>query len=391
MPEYIAKFRKGNKLEQVLLIADNPEDARIQASRQGRVMSIKKSSGLSSLFSRGMNSAERIVFLRRLGTMVRSRLGMGDSLKIMKSAFKGPIARVADELFKKVEAGADFGDAIMTLRKDFPETTAALIRAGIRGGDIYAALEDAARFESEMDRIRRDSSKGIGSAVASFLLAAFIIIGSSLYLAPYVMESDLIQAAGDAVDVDWVFTTADVVAYIMVAVTASFLSLLFLAFVVKPIAPAFADRLILKIPIYRDLVLSQGNYTVFYGMGLLIRSGVRMEDTLRLAKESAPPGEVAEDMGRALNAVRHGKAWPNAMRHLHPTDRAALSTSQDREQVSDSIDAVANQYKESYSSRVQQVVPALKMISALFMTIGGALIFGMIILPMLQMTKGVLM
>jgi general secretion pathway protein F len=79
------------------------------------------------------------------------------------------------------------------------------------------------------------------------------------------------------------------------------------------------------------------------------------------------------------------------MRHLHPTDRAALSTSQDREQVSDSIDAVANQYKESYSSRVQQVVPALKMISALFMTIGGALIFGMIILPMLQMTKGILM
>jgi general secretion pathway protein F len=225
----------------------------------------------------------------------------------------------------------------------------------------------------------------------SFLIAAFIIIGSSFFLAPYVMESDLIQAAGDAVDVDWVFVTADVVAYLMLVVTVAFLFLLILAYVVKPLAPSFADKLILRIPIYRDLVLAQGHYTVFYGMGLLVRSGVRMEDTLRLAKESAPPGEVAEDMSRALHAVRHGKPWPQAMHHLHPTDRAALSTSQDREQVSDSIDAVANQYKENYTQRVQQVVPVLQMISALFMTIGGALIFGMIILPMLQMTKGVLM
>lgn len=390
MAEYVAKYRKGAKLEQINLIADSVEDARKQASRQGRVMSVKKTSSLSSLFSRGMSSAERIIFLRRLATMVRSRMGMGDSLKIMKEAFKGPIARVSDELYKKVESGSDFGDALMTMRKDFPETIAALIRSGVRGGNIYAALEDAAKFENEMDQIKRDSSRGIGSAAASFLLAAAIIIGSSFFLAPYVMESDLIKAAGSAVDVDWVFLTADVVAYIMLVVTIGFILLLLLAYVVKPIAPAFADRLILRIPVYRDLILSQGHYTVFYGMGLLIRAGVRMEDTLRLAKESAPPGEVCEDMGRALQAVRHGKSWPKAMRHLHPTDRAALSTSQDREQVSDAIDAVAHQYKEAYSQRVQQVVPVLKMISALFMSIGGALIFGMIILPMLQMTKGVL-
>lgn len=390
MAEFLAKVKVGSKLQELSLMADSQKEAHSLAMRQGRVVSVRRTARISGLFSRGLNPAERIIFLRRLSTMVRSRVGMGESLKIMRDAFKGPVQRVSNELFRQVEAGLDFGDALMSMQKDFPKTTAALIRSGIRGGDIYTALEDAARFESEMDRIRRESSRGIWSAIGSFLLAAAVIIATSFYLGPYVMESDLIKAAGDSVNVDWVFTAADIVAYMMLAVTIAFSSLLGLAYVVKPLFPNFADRLILKIPVYRDLVLAQNHYTVFYGMALLVKSGVRMEDTLRLSHETAPPGEVAADLRRALDAVRNGNSWSKAMKNLHPTDRAALGTSQDREQVSESLDAVAQQYKESYAYRVQQVVPILQLTSALFMSIGGALIFAMVILPMLQMTKGIL-
>lgn len=390
MAEFLAKIKHGHKLQEISVLAENHAEAMVMAKRHGRVITLKRTARFANLFARGMNSAERIIFLRRLSTMVRSRVGMGESLKIMRTAFKGPVARVADELLKQVESGADFGDALMNMRKDFPKTTAALIRAGIRSGDLHSALDDAAKFESEMDRIRRDSSRGIWSAVGSFLIAALTIIGTSFFLGPYVMESDLIRAAGDSVDVSWVFKLADIVAYFMLFVTLAFVGLLALGYVIKPIFPLFADRVILRIPVYRDLVLAQNHYTVFYGMGLLVKSGVRMEDTLRLSQETAPAGEVAEDLRRALQAVRHGQAWPMSMKHLHPTDRAALGTSQDRVQVGDSLDAVALQHKEAYAQRVQQVVPVLQMMSALFMTIGGGLIFGMVILPMLQMTKGIL-
>ena len=389
MIEYIAKIRVGSKLEEVVVLAETLPEAKASASRQGRVVSIRKNSGLSTLFSRGMNSAERIVFLSRLSTMVKSRLGMGESLKVMKSAFNGPIARVSNELYKRVDSGADFGDAVVSMRKDFPDTLSALIRSGIKGGDIGTALEDASEFEIEMEAVKRDSSKGLASAVFSFLLSAFIIIGTSMFLGPYVMESDLIRAAGN-VDIDWVFLTADIVALMMGIVTLICLFLLVLAYIIKPLSPSFADRLILKIPVYRDLILSQNNYTVFYGMSLLVKSGVRMEETLKLSYDSAPKGEIADDLKRAYNAVKKGESWPLAMRNLHPTDIAALSVSQDRDQIAISLSSVAKQYKKAYSQRVQQVVPIMQTISALFMTIGGGLIFAMIILPMLMMTDGLL-
>lgn len=390
MIEYIAKIRVGSKIEEIVVLSENIEGAKASAGRQGRLVSIRKNSGLSTLFSRGMSSAERIVFLSRLSTMVRSRLGMGESLKVMKSAFKGPIARVSNELYKRVESGADFGDALVSMRRDFPENVSALIRSGMKSGDIATALEDAAAFEAEMDAVRRDSSQGVMAAVFHFLMSAGVIIGTSVFLGPYVMESDLIKAAGSSVDVDWIFTTADVIGVMMGLITLLFIGLLVLAFIVKPLAPAFADRVILKIPVYRDLVLAQKNYTVFYGMGLLVKAGVRMEETLKLCYESAPAGEVAEDLKRAYGAVKKGESWPLAMRNLHPTDRAALGVSQDREQIAISLSSVAQQYKKTYAQRVQQVVPIMKTIAALFMTIGGALIFGMIILPMLQMTQGIL-
>lgn len=390
MPNYIAKIKVGAKLESIPIIAESEIAARELGARHGKVMSVRKASALSNTMNRGMNTSERIVFLRRLSTMVRSRVGLGESLKIMQNAFNGPVGRAANELIRSIEAGASFGDAVVSMPKDFPQTTAALIRAGIKAGDIYAALEDAAQYEMEMETIRRESGKGLLSAVGSFLIAAVIILGTSTFVGPYVMESQLIKAAGDSVNVDWVFSAATVISYIMIAITAVFVCLMFLTFVIKPLFPTQADKIILRIPVYRDLILAQNNYTVFYGMALLARSGVRMEDVLSLSRESAPPGEAAEDLGRALTAVRSGLPWATAMRNLHPTDKASLSTAQDREQVGVSLSAVSRQYKDSYTRRVQQVIPILQMVSALFMSIGGALIFGMVIMPMLQMTSGLM-
>lgn len=390
MPNYIAKVKVGTRLESVAIVADSLESARQSAASQGKVMSVGKASVFAGAMNRGMNPDERIIFLRRLATMVRSRVGLGESLKIMQSAFKGAVGRASHELIRSIEAGASFGDAVMTMPKDFPQTTAALIRAGIKAGDIYAALEDAAQYEVEMDAIRRESGKGLFSAVGSFLIAAIIILGTSTFVGPYVMDSPLIQAGGDAVDIDWVFTFADIVSYIMFVIVGLFMALLTLTFVIKPLFPTAADKMILRIPIYRDLVLAQNNYTVFYGMGLLVRSGVRIEEMLSLSKESAPAGEAAEDLGRALAAVRNGLPWALAMKNLHATDKAALSTSQDREQIAISLSAVSRQYKEAYTRRIQQVIPMLQMVSALFMSIGGALIFGIVIMPMLQMMKGIM-
>jgi general secretion pathway protein F len=123
---------------------------------------------------------------------------------------------------------------------------------------------------------------------------------------------------------------------------------------------------------------------VLYGLSLLVKSGVRTEEALRLSAEGAPRGALRTDLVAATLAVKTGKHWPQAMTTFHPTDKASLLSASDREQVASTLGTLANQYRELYAQRLGSFVPALNLVAALFMSIAGGLLFGQAILPMLM-------
>jgi len=171
-----------------------------------------------------------------------------------------------------------------------------------------------------------------------------------------------------------------------------FVGILFwlLASVGRSVMPVKADKIILRVPFYKDLVLARNNFVVLYGLALLIKSGVRTEEALRLSAESAPKGALKADLSAAMTAVKTGRQWPKTMQTLHPTDKAALMSATDREQVASTLDTLANQYRELYAQRLGSFVPIINLLAALFMSIAGGLLFGQSILPMLMATQGLM-
>ncbi len=165
-------------------------------------------------------------------------------------------------------------------------------------------------------------------------------------------------------------------------------TLMLLGSIGRRIAPEGADKLILRIPFYKDLVLAKNNYIVLYGLALLIRSGVRAEEALRLSAESAPKGALRADLVRAMDAVKTGRPWPKVMNTLHATDKASLMCATDREQVAETLDALANQYRSLYAQRLGMFVPVLNLVAALLLSLSGGLLFAQSILPMLMATQG---
>jgi general secretion pathway protein F len=193
----------------------------------------------------------------------------------------------------------------------------------------------------------------------------------------------------DAVNVDWIETVGKVLCAIQICMLVFFSLFLWLGTAGRALAPDLADKLILRIPYYKDLVLSRNAYVVLYKFGLLVGSGIPMEESLALTAEGSPRGALRTDIERSLVFIRSGKTWANALETLHPTDRAALSSSTDREDTARTLDMLARQYRDMYMSRIKSFAPALQMVAALFMTASGALLFGLVILPMLQFSAGI--
>lgn len=389
MAVYHSKVRtRGNTMRAVEIQARSEDEARATLNRMGRVVTFKKKFRVE--VGGGLSAADRQVFFTRLSAMLVSRVGTSDALTLMRDTFSGKIQEVSGRLLGYVETGDDLASAIERVGSpDFPEATVALIKAGARTGETGRSIKDAAEFEYQLHNIKKSASKGLWSGIGGFLIAGVLTLVSTLWVGPEIMNSPLIKGA-KGVNIDWINDIAYGVGYFMAALLVIGGMFWLLASVGRQIAPVKVDQFILKIPFYKDLVLAKNNFIVLYGLALLIKSGVRTEEALRLSAEGAPRGALKNDLLQAMNAVKTGRPWPRVMETLHPTDKAALMSATDREQVANTLDTLSAQYRELYGQRLASFVPAINLVAALFLSIAGGLLFGQSILPMLMASEGLL-
>jgi general secretion pathway protein F len=188
--------------------------------------------------------------------------------------------------------------------------------------------------------------------------------------------------------VGWSHVLADVTGIAMIVIGFLVGFLVFLSTIGKLAAPSFCDKIILRIPFYKDLVLAKNNFVILYGLSRLVGTGVPMDQALHLQAVSAPKGSMRDDLEAAHKAIKAGRPWAPAMKNLHPTDKAALSTSQDREQVSRALEAMSHQYQIIFAQRVATLAPVLQLLAVTFLVLSGVILFGMTVIPILQLSGG---
>lgn len=388
---YSVQVLSGKNQITKVLMAESAEQARSRASQDGLVLSVKKIRSTSSFDK--MSMPDRLVFFQRLASMISARVGASEALNIIQTSFTGTVRDAAAILREQLQSGANLAQAMEKAGpRFFPPAIVAIVRTGSQGGDMAYALKEAARYEREMNTVKSESSKGLWSALSGFGIGVITIMGSTLYVAPQIMESSLVKMAGDSVDVGWVLSMADAATWAAGFCLLIASCLLVLNFIVRPFSPAMVDRIIMRIPFYRDVVLAKGNYLVLFGLAVLLKAGLRVEEALSLTIQQAPRGELKNDLTRARDAIKLGTAepWPNKMRMLHPTDRAALSTAQDRTQIANTIEDLADQYQILYRSRLGVFIPAAQLFAAVFLSIAGFILFGVSIIPLMQTTAAIL-
>jgi len=381
MPNYTAKISISGKTTQVTMAAENRQEAMRQLKRRGRVISLRRE-GLFDL-TPGLSPYDRYVFLVKLSTMVASKVSMGRALELMGETFSGNIRKVSRSMSTKVSSGMNFISAMETEGKSFPGSITALIRAGFSAGNAALALREAAEFEQLMQGIRKGSMKEVWTGFSYFIAAAGLTWATMAWFGPMVTSNSMFARAG--VSTAWMEQAGWIFLYINIAIVVALVGLLLFGTVGRQISPAAADRIIAKIPFYADLILSKNNYITFYKMSLLIKSGVRIEEALELVSLDIPRGALKDDFVNSLENVRKGRPWAHGMTTLDPTDRASLLASSDRDDIARTFRLMADQFRDLYIARVKTLGPALNLLAALFMSISSALMFGLTILPMLQL------
>lgn len=382
MPAFEVIISIDNKPSKVRITAKSADEARRVMRRRGRVLSVRRK--ILPDFEFGLSPYERYVFLLKLSTMVRSKVSVGRALELMGDTFTGNIKRVAESMSARVNDGMHFVAALEQEKKSFPEGIIALIRSGFSAGNAGSALREAADFEHMMQNIRKGSMRDIWQGVGYFIVSVALTVATMEYFGPMVMGNSMFDTPG--VDVSWIEDVGYIFMYLSIAILIAMAFMGFLGTLGRQLNPAAIDKFIAKIPFYSDLILAKNNYITFYKMALLVKSGVRIEETLAITAADVNRGSLKDDLERSLENVRKGRAWPLGMTTLDPTDRASLMSSSDREDISRTFHLMADQFRDLYVARLQTLGPALNLVAALFLSIASGLMFGLTILPMLMLS-----
>lgn len=383
MARFEVKLIAAGQARTMEIEAPDADAARAALSARGRILRVRRR-GIGSLRSLGRN--ERHILFIRLAAMLESRVGLVDGLRRIGGSFRGHIRTTAERLADAVETGDDLAAAMARLPRDFPASVVALVRAGGFGEGTPAALRSAAAFESAMVKARQGFRSGLWVAVLYALLGTAIMIGTAHWLTPMLMETEIFRSARAAVDIGWVELASDLSSALALLFLGALATLGGLATLGRRIAPRGVERLMMRIPFYRDIALGVQNHVTMHELALLIGGGVGLDRALTITAEATAPGALRDDLRAASRAVVAGRPWADALRTVHPTDRAALAAAENRTEVARTLHALAQQHRDLYLHAVAVAEPILRGTSIMFLGIAGAVLFGLTILPVLQLS-----
>lgn len=383
MPKFTVRVSSEKGVRSIVVDAGDQSTAERIASKKDQVLSVRRNATMD--FSKGLSTTERHMFMLRMSALIGSKMGAAEALRLMATHFSGRIRKCAQGLLEKIEIGTTLHDAISADTKNFPIATSALLKAGVESGETWKALKDAADFEYMIAGIQKGAMKEMSAAVMNYFVAFAMMWGSVYWMGPEVLNNSLFRK-NPAVDVAWAEYMGIGLTWGMGVGAVIGIFFIWLGTAGRMIIPDLADKIILSIPFYKDLVLSRNSYITLYKFGLLVNSGMRMEECLILTADGSPKGALRTDFERALRFAKNGKEWANGLETLHPTDRAALKSSTDRKDTARSLDMLATQYRDLYMSRMRSFAPVLQSVSALCIALSGVVMFGLTILPFLQLS-----
>jgi general secretion pathway protein F len=372
--------RSSKTTKNVDVSAVNFEEARVIALTQGNVLNVKRKGFSLSAVSLSQN--QRIRFMDDLGTMLSSKVSLGDALKEIEYEYTGNIKKLASVLKRRVDDGNDFIESLAMLgEKAFPQTIISLIEAGTQTGNTGEALKDAAAFERDDRELKKESGKGMFGAIAAFILSGILLLATIFYIKPEMDNSPLFKEYSIETPVVDIMLSITSVIMSVIMVLAVFIILL--RTIIKWTAPYFADKVVMKIPFYRDVALSRNTFITFYGLSKLIKSGVSTEQSLLVTMENTKKGVLKSDLREAHSSLIRGeKDWPNHLSSLRSIDKSSIKNSINREHTAENLNNVSMLYKRMYIDKVTATVAVLNSISNILFGFVGFIILYLSVVPM---------
>jgi type IV pilus assembly protein PilC len=390
---YVGRTRSG-AVKKGELSAKTRDEAVDQLRKQSVVVtSLEEKKGgtggfnVNISFGSGLTDKDLVVFTRQFGTMINAGLPLVQCLEILSTQSENKVLRqTIGEVKIQVEAGSTFSDALRRHPKVFDDLYVNLVHAGEVGGLLDTILTRLAKYIEKAMKLKGQIKSAMIYPAAILGVAVVVIAVLMIWVIPIFAKMFNELSGGKmglpgptqlVIDISNVFTSYW---------WAMLLSIGAIIFGIKkyystPQGRMVIDKLLLKSPVFGDLIRKASVAKFTRTLGTLLASGVPLLDGMTICAKTAGNKVIEETLISARASISGGKtiADPLAASGVFPkmvTHMIAVGES------TGALDAMLGKIADFYEDEVDQAVASLTSLLEPIMMVFLGIVIGFIVIAM---------
>lgn len=345
------------------------------------------------LFKGGVKSKDLVVFSRQLATLVSAGVPIVQGLNLLTEQIQSPVfKKIIGAVRSDIESGIAIADAMKKHPKAFSELYVSMIRAGETGGVLDSILERLSVYLEAAEELKGKVKgamvypiviSGVAMSVTLFLLVAVIPTFKTVFAS---------FGSGLPLPTQVLLTISD------------FLRDHFLWLLLVPIGAGVGlgqwrktekgrrviDRLLIRIPVFGDLLKKVAVAKFTRTLGTLIKSGVPILQALDTVAKTAGNRVVEEAIMKCRESIREGEKIADPLKQSGIFPAMVIQMISVGEETGN-LETMLNKIADFYDQEVDTAVKAMtSLIEPVIICVMGVVIGAIVIcmfLPIFQMSS----
>ena len=374
--------RRGIKATELkATVTNNNNDKKDSKEEQQSLLSFD----LGKAFEKPPGVKEKAVFASKLAALVDAGVPIVRSLDLMATQQKLPMfKRALTKVSLDVNEGISLGAAIRQWPKVFDQLSVAMVEAGEAGGVLDESLKRLAKLLEDNAKLQNQIKGAMGYPVAVLVIAILVFLGMTIFLIPTFagifedLGAELPAFTQLLVDLSNLLRSMTAVYIVGVLLISLWL---FARYYATYKGRRTIDRLVLKLPLFGNLIMMTATAQFCRIFSSLTRAGVPILMSLEISSQTAGNTIISDAILASRGMVQEGVLLSTALiRQKVLPDMALnmLAIGEETGEMDKMLSKVADFYEDEVSAMVKALTSMLE--PAMIVVVGG--LVGSILLAM---------
>jgi type IV pilus assembly protein PilC len=270
----------------------------------------QSSSGLKTLLESPPTIKDKAVFASKLAVLINAGVPILRSIELVQSQQKSPLfKRALSSMVFEVNQGENLGTSMRRWPKVFDKLMIAMVEAGEAGGVLDETLTRLAKLLEDNAKLQNQIKGALSYPVAVLCIAILVFLGMTIFIIP--TFAGIFEQLGAELPaftqmlVDLSKTLRSSFSFILIGILIVLL-FAFTQYYKTPIGRRQVDKMILKLPLFGDLLQKTATAQFSRTLASLSKAGVPIMMALEILTETATNTIFADAISKSRIDVSEG-------------------------------------------------------------------------------------